>query len=270
MRMHGDIFKDTRNGGYAMDAPGAGQDQKNIWKVIKVVPENHDTNSLYLEGPDHGFAGRKAGQYASIRIMRPDGWSEPHPFTISGAPEDPFVRLTIKKEGKFTSAIPDLKPGAPVKCMGPLGAFCKDIDAKPSIVMIAGGVGITPFLSVLRHFRNIKAGNRVMLFWSNKTMEDVFSADEISEMTGQLNLTIVHCLSREDDVQRHARQEFPGVIFEKGRLSQDILRKHGVTGGAAVYLCGPPPMMESALNDMQGIGVSPDSVEREKFSWDKK
>jgi NAD(P)H-flavin reductase len=252
-----------------MSTSGAGQDQKNIWKVIKVVPENHDTNSLYLEGSDHGFDLRKAGQYASIRIMRPDGWSEPHPFTISGAPEDPFVRLTIKKEGRFTSAIPDLKPGAPVKCMGPLGAFCKDIDAKPFIVMIAGGVGITPFLSVLRHFSNIKAGNRVTLIWVNKTMEDVFSTDEISEMTRALNFTVVHCLSREEDVRRHARQEYPGVIYEKGRLSEDILRRYGVSGGASVYLCGPPPMMDSALNDLQKVGVDPSTVDREKFSWDK-
>jgi ferredoxin-NADP reductase len=250
-----------------MAAPEAGQDQKNIFKVVKVVPESHDTNSLYLEGPEGGFTGRKAGQYVSIRIMRPDGWSEPHPFTISGAPEDALLRLTIKKEGKFTSAIPELSPGAAVKCMGPLGVFCKDIDAKPLIVMIAGGVGITPFLSVLRHFRNIKAGNEVTLFWANKTIEDVFCTDEIKQMTQDLNLTVVHCLSRDDDVQRHVQQPYPRVIYEQGRLSEDILKRQRINKSAAFYLCGPPPMMESALKDLQKLGVEPDAVEREKFSW---
>jgi predicted ferric reductase len=250
-----------------MDTPIAGREQKNIWKVVKVVPENHDSNSLYLEGADEGFFLRKAGQYASLRIMRPDGWSEPHPFTISGAPEDAVLRFTIKKEGKFTSAIGDLEPGAPVKCMGPLGVFCKDIDAKPSIVMIAGGVGITPFLSVLRHFRNIKTPNKVTLFWGNKTIEDLFSTEEIKQMSRELNLKVVHCLSRDDDVNRYVEKQYANVFYETGRLNEDILKRHDVVRDAAFYLCGPPPMMESALNDLQKIGVAPDSVEREKFSW---
>jgi predicted ferric reductase len=104
-------------GGEIMATTGTGMDQKNIFRVVKVVPEDHDTYSLFLEGSDEGFAHRKAGQYASIRLMRAEGWSEPHPFTISGAPEDSLLRLTIKKEGRFTSSIPDLKPGDPVKCM---------------------------------------------------------------------------------------------------------------------------------------------------------
>lgn len=250
-----------------MDTPGTGQDQKNIWKVMKVVPENYNTNSLYLEGSDAGFAARKAGQYASIRIMRPDGWSEPHPFTISGAPEDPFLRMTIKKEGSFTSAIPSLEPGSPVKCMGPLGAFCKDVDSRPSLVMIAGGVGITPFMSVLRHFRNTRARNSMLLFWANKTIDDVFCSDEMMQMTQELDLTLIHCLSRDDDVTRYARQSYPKVVYESGRLSVDVLKRHGVVSQAAFYLCGPPPMMESALVELQKVGVSPDAVEREKFSW---
>ncbi|HYA14476.1 MAG TPA: hypothetical protein VEF33_09080, partial [Syntrophales bacterium] len=151
-----------------MNEKSIDQDQRNIWKVVEVVPENHDINSLCLEGTDEKFNRRKAGQFASLMIMRPEGWSEPHSFSISSAPEDSILRLTIKKVGKLTSAIPDLKPGDPVKCLGPLGIFCKDVDIKPVIVMLAGGVGVAPFLSVLRHLRNIKASNKAILFWVNK------------------------------------------------------------------------------------------------------
>ena len=250
-----------------MPEKSTGQDQTNIWTVVKVVPENQDIHSLYLEGSDEKFKGRKAGQFVSIRILRPDGWSEPHPFTISGAPEDPILRLTIKKEGVFTSAIPDLKPGGPVKCMGPLGVFCKDIDLKPVIVLMAGGVGITPFLSVLRHFRNIKASNKVTLFWVNKAIADVFSSDEIAEMIRDLNLTVVHCLSREDDPQLYFQQQHPLVHYEKGRLNGDILKSHGVAKDAAFYLCGPPPMMEATVKELGSLNVEPSAVEQEKFIW---
>jgi len=250
-----------------MNTNNADQLKRNIWNVVKVVPENLDTYSLYLEGSDEKFARRKAGQFASLSIRGPDGWSDPHPFSIAGAPEDPILCLTIKKAGKFTSAIPDLKPGTPVKCMGPIGLFCKDIDRKPVIVMMAGGVGATPFLSVLRHFRNIRAGNKVTLFWVNKTMEEVFSLDGINSMTRNLTLTVVHCLTREDDLQRYFRQEYPGVFYEKGRLSGDILKRYGATKDASFYLCGPPPMMESALTEVGSLNVDQSAIEKENFTW---
>jgi NAD(P)H-flavin reductase len=238
-------------------------------RVIKVVPENRDINSLFLEVSDEKFNHRKAGQFASLMIMSADGWSEPHSFSISGAPEESNIRLTIKNVGKFTSAINDLKPETAVRCKGPFGAFCKDIDTKPSIVLLAGGVGIAPFLSVLRHFRNIKAGNKVVLFWVNKSIEDIFSLDETAAMTHELSLRVVYCLSRDDDVQRHFRSNNPEVFYEKGRLSGDILVKYGITKNAAFYLCGPLSMMESVIMELGKLDVGRSLVQQERFTWDK-
>jgi NAD(P)H-flavin reductase len=242
-------------------------DQKHIWKIMKVVPENQDTYSLYLQGSDEKIAQRRAGQFVSLSISMNSGWSDPHPFSIANAPEDPVLCLTIKKAGQFTSAIPDMKPGTELRCMGPLGAFCKDINAKPVIVMLAGGVGVTPFLSVLRHFRNIKARNVVTLFWVNRTMEDVFATDEIQSMTRDLNLRVVYCLSRADDVEGYYRQEYPGVFYEKGRLSGDILKRNGAAKDSSFYLCGPPPMMESALAEAGTLQVDQGAIEKETFAW---
>ncbi|HUH64929.1 MAG TPA: hypothetical protein VLZ07_00720 [Syntrophales bacterium] len=242
-------------------------DQKHIWKVLKIIPENQDTYSLYLEGKDEKMAKRKAGQFVSLSIMMESGWSDPHPFSIANAPEDPFLRLTIKKTGQFTSAIPGSKPGTQVRCMGPIGLFCKDIDAKPLVVMMAGGVGITPFLSVLRHFKNIKAKNTATLFWVNKTMEDAFATDEIRAMTKDLALNVVYCLSRIDDVKGYYRQEYQRVFYEKGRLSGDVLKKYGANKEASFYLCGPPPMMESALAEAGTLHVDQGAVEKETFAW---
>jgi len=250
-----------------MTAENQETSEKNIWKVAKVVNENQVTNSLYLEGYDEKFANRKAGQFASIRIRKPDGWSQPHPFTISNAPEDPLLRFTIKKAGEFTSAIPDLKPGEPILCMGPLGVFCKDIDAKPLIVMIAGGVGITPFLSVLLHFSNIGASNRVKLFWANRGISDILFADQMKALTQKIDLGVIHCLSREDHAERFNQPQYPDVRYEKGYLSEGVMRNHGVSDKAAFYLCGPPPMMETSLKELNSLGIDPKVVEQEKFSW---
>ena len=252
-----------------MASANTASEEKNIWKVVRVAGENSDVNSLFLEGKDEKFTARKAGQFVSIRVPAAEGWSEPHPFTISAAPEDNLLRLTIKKEGVFTSAIPSLTPGTPVKVMGPLGVFCQGIDDRPEIVMLAGGVGITPFLSVLRHFRTCGAKNLVILFWSNKTLADVFCREEIAAMTGELPLNVVHCLSREDDVQSYFDARIPGVKYEKGRLNAEIMKKHGVKENAAYYVCGPPPMMDTALKELESLGVDPAQVEQERFVWKK-
>ena len=253
-----------------MTTENIGQNQVDIGTVVNVVRETPGIYTVYLKNDAAKFAGRKAGQFMSIGMMGPSGWSRTHPFTISCAPEESLLSLTIKKEGEFTSAIPDLRPGTILKCMGPFGVFCKNIDEKPSIVMMAGGVGITPFLSVLRHFRTTGAGNKVILFWVNKTMEDVFRIEELNEMTRNLNLTVVHCLSREDDAGRYFQPDYAHVRYEKGRLSGEILKTHGAAGGAAFYLCGPSPMMESALKELGVLQVDPAAVEQERFAWGKK
>ncbi len=239
------------------------------WKVVQAVSENQDTTSLILANGDAAkFAGRKPGQFTTIRVMNEDGtWSEPHPFTISCAPEDPNLRVTIKQSGTFTSKIPEIKPGTQIQCAGPFGAFCRDIDSQEDIVMIAGGVGITPFLSVLRHFRNIKATNTVTLIWCNKTHEDAFCCQELAETAAEINLTIIHVLSREPDVS--ALPQAPHVSYASGRFTREIIEQHHISPAASFYLCGPPAMQDTVLAELKSCGIDPGRVEKEKFSFNK-
>jgi len=239
-----------------------------LWKVRNVERESYAINSLYLDGGDESvFNSRHAGQYVMIRLPRNGDWSEPHAFTISCAPEDSVIRLTIKEVDDFTGSIPRIASGSDVKLAGPYGKFCRGIDDKKQILMIAGGVGITPFLSVLRHFTNIKADNRVTLFWVNKTMQDSFANDELRQMTRVLNLNIVHLLSREEDVEKYMDSAFSSVRSESSRLSVEILTEYSDPKSAACYLCGPPPMQESTLDNLEKLGVDRGFVEVEKFSF---
>ena len=250
-----------------MGNTGIHEDSVKIWKVLKTEAENHDTTSLYLEGDDERLKKRRAGQWASIRVLREDEWSEPHPFTISCAPEDEILRFTIKKAGVFTSSIPELQPGTPVRVEGPFGVFCRDIEKRQEIAMIAGGVGITPFLSVLRWLRNIRAKNRMALFWTNKTIEDVFTTDELKDMTRELNLKIVHTISREKEVEKYFQAKYPHVLYVPGYVTREVLQKHLDFLSTSFYVCGPPRMQESTLGALEACGVDPKSVERENFSY---
>jgi len=79
--------------------------------------------------------------------------------------------------------------------------------------MIAGGVGIIPFLSVLRWFRNIRPKNKVTLFWANKSIEDIFAVSELKEMTRDLSLAIIYAISREKDAEKYFQAEYPGIQY---------------------------------------------------------
>lgn len=240
-------------------------------KIVKIVRENQDITSLYIEGFDESFKKRRAGNFLTLKIQKGDGWSEAHPFTISCAPEDPQLRVTIKKLGPFTQKVHSLEPGAPVTVAGPYGLFCKDIDANENIVMIAGGVGITPFLSVLRHFRSIKASNSVLLIWSNKGLEDAFALDELQAMTKDLHLKVVHNLSRETegaDMAKYSDAAFPNVVYESGRCTRGLMKKYvDFSAKPAIYLCGPPPMQDFVIGELESLGVDPKSVKKESFTW---
>jgi len=240
-------------------------------KVVKVAQENHDTTSIYFTGPDiERFKKREAGQFAAIRVLKDGKWTEPHPFTLSNAPEADTLQMTIKKSGAFTSTIPEIEPGTPVECAGPFGQFCHGIEANKEIVMIAGGVGITPFLSVLRHFNDTGADNSIVLFWANKTFADAFAAAELEEYTRKMRLHVVHVLSRVEPADQKPAPEFtdprPGrVSHEYSRISQALLQRHLVTTAAAFYLCGPPPMQQTVLDELAKCGVPPESVRKEAF-----
>lgn len=243
---------------------------KDKARVVKKVQENRDITSLFIEGYGESFRKRRAGQFLTLKIMQDGQWSKPHPFTISCALEDPLLRVTIKKIGVFTSLIPELKEGDPVIVSGPYGAFCSHIDEHGEIVMIAGGVGITPFLSVLRHFRNIRARSRVVLLWSNRLLDDAFALEELGALSREIPLTVVHNLSREApgaDLSRYARQDLPAVFYEPGRCSRDLMKKYLPSENPAVFLCGPPAMQDYILGELDALDMDSGSVEKESFTW---
>ena len=140
--------------------------------------------------------------------------------------------------------------------------------------MIAGGVGITPFLSVLRHFREQEADNEITLFWANKTPADAFAAQELEDLTQSLKLHVVHVFSRVEPADQQPapspQDSRPGRIsHEYGRLNQTILLRHISSMSASFYLCGPPPMQQAVLDELSQCGVAPERVDKEAFVFKK-
>ncbi|MEJ5365912.1 MAG: ferredoxin reductase family protein [Desulfosoma sp.] len=239
-----------------------------VCRVERILPETHDTVSVFLRplrGPGR-LAERRPGQFALLRLPAGRGFGEPHPFTLSCSPRDELLRFTIKRIGAFTSKIHGLSPGDRVLCEGPYGVFCTDADNRSSLALIAGGVGITPFLSLLRHFRDTGRAVPAVLLYANKTFGDIIGREELAAMTRTMPLRVVHILSREGFADDHPG-DGPGVSFERGHITAETLRRH-LRSDHAFYLCGPPAMQAAVLKEVRAVfGLKAARVSRERFFW---
>lgn len=215
------------------------------------------------------LAARWPGQFAVLRVPDLAGMNEPHPFTLSGAAVAGTmpVQCTIKEAGDFTRAFLQLAPGTQVLVEGPYGKFLHDVWQHKKLALLAGGVGVTPFMSLLRSMDAAGEHLPTVLLWSNRTRADVFAVGELVELCRRLPLTVVHCLSRETQefVARSPAQQ--GTHWQAGRLDTATMARW-LSGDEGCYACGPEPWLAGALRSLQHAhGIHPRHVRREHFFW---
>jgi len=186
--------------------------------------------------------------------------SEEHPFTISSSPsEKSHLASTIKASGDFTSQIHELEEGDKVKIIGPFGkmSFMEKSHSGP-IVFIAGGIGITPFASMLQYMADINHEREVTLFYFNATEADVAFREELDKISENtfLNLKVVHILSKQDNWEG-----------EKGRFNAKLLKKYcpGSISTNDYYVCGPPLMSQSVIGSLKELQVPLNKIHSEMF-----
>jgi len=235
------------------------------YEITDLRQETHDTWTVQMRPKDERqIPSHRAGQFHFLTIHGEKVPIEEHPFTISSAPSEKGVLAsTIKQSGDFTHRIGGARIGDAVSVQGPFGRFCYDLHPPGSdLVFVAGGVGITPFISMLREMRHTNDSREVLLIYSNRSESDIIFREELAELARSpgLNLKIVHVLSR----ARRAADEWPG---ERGRIGKDLLGKYvGPEPRARMYfICGPVGMMETAMDALQQFGVPDGQIVIERF-----
>jgi predicted ferric reductase len=238
--------------------------RRHAYRVIEALNETPDVWTIKCAPPE----GKKRydyfpGQFHFIKLYRESGLPiEEHPFTISSSPtEEGFVISTIKESGDFTATIGQTKPGDAVSVQGPYGRFSYVFyPDERELVFIAGGVGITPLMSMLRHIRDTQADKDILLLYGSKTENDIIFRDELAEIeTGEHpHLKVVHILSR------------PGNDWsgETGYVDQGKIERfcNGNLGDKAFYICGPPIMLDNVLQALSALGVADNRVHYERFA----
>ncbi len=224
-------------------------------KVTEVAQIGHDTWTVRCEKNSLSFL---PGQFVYLRTRMNGRVSEEHPFTISSEPTADYLEFTIKWVGDFTSAVHHLRKGDELLIDGPYGIFSFLRSPPGDIVFISGGIGITPFVSMLRYAYKVKSRHKFILLWGNKRKEDILFRNEIKELTlGLEKMKVVHVLSRD-----------PGRRSEHGHIDEEIIKKYMEDSDSSVFfICGPKNMMRDVRKILRGMGVQRKRILYEKFGF---
>ena len=222
--------------------------KKTLSIITDIVKETSDVHTIYIKKSENFKF--KAGQFCFISFPI-KGMIKPHPFTISSSPNDNYLSFTIKSQGKFTAKISSLTKGDKIKIDGPYGIFTYKNQKS---VFIAGGVGITPFKSILSNMDKIESKNNLLLY-ANRKKKDIIFYNYFEKLKNSLPLKIIHILSQES---------IDG--FEHGFVSFDLLNKH-VMFDENFYLCGPPPMRKALIRILKKNKVPNKNIYFEKFFY---
>ncbi|MCU0494855.1 MAG: ferric reductase-like transmembrane domain-containing protein [Chloroflexaceae bacterium] len=181
---------------------------------------------------------------------------EAHPFSISGQPALNTLRVSAKILGDYTASLPNLVPGDEIKVYGPYGTFGERfLHGKGQAVWIAGGIGVTPFLSLLEHAAAAPAAHQrpIHFIWTVKTAEEAVYREEIEQLAQQLP----HCTF------------YLHVSATEGRLTGAGLARllgNETFSVATFFLCGPTPMTTTLKAALRQRGVPRAQIVSEEFA----
>lgn len=227
--------------------------------ITDVRQESHDTYTLTFEPHDDRPTPRNPGQFMFVRFIRPGRPSELHPFTISASPlKTKILQATIKQSGNFTDTIDQTKPGDHAHIEAAYGRFSLvHVDAS-QFVFIAGGVGITPIISMLRYLKETDDRRPALLLYGNRAERDILFREELAALPEHIET--VHVLSKPDDTWKGPR----------GYITQEILQEHAGSRLADpqthIFLCGPPPMMPKVIDSLHHLRVTDARIHYERFT----
>ncbi|MFE4533683.1 ferric reductase-like transmembrane domain-containing protein [Streptomyces scopuliridis] len=205
--------------------------------------------SVHLTGEHLDELGARPGQFFRWRFLAPGLWWTANPYSLSAPPLARRLRITVKEAGGHSAALARLRPGTRVWAEGPYGSFTADRSASRKVLLLAGGVGITPLRAL---FETLPG--EVTLIYRARRPEDLALRAELDAIAAARG-AVVHYV-----VDEPAAYSSPLTARALSQL---------VPGLAAheVYLCGPPGMTEAATRALRGAGVPRRHIHHESFEF---
>ncbi|WP_236794283.1 ferric reductase-like transmembrane domain-containing protein [Amycolatopsis sp. GM8] len=225
-------------------------------RVESVVAESPDVVSVVITGRALGMLPARAGQFFLWRFLTRGHWWEAHPYSLSAMPDGRRLRITVKALGDGSAWLRHVRPGTRVLAEGPYGAFTARRRTRRKVLLIAGGVGVTPVRALLEEF---VAGRRddIALIYRASTSRDAVLADELRWLAAQCGARIFVVLGPSTAIGRFGPMMGPQHL---AAMVPDIRHRD-------VYLCGPPGMADAVRSTLAELGVPDRQCHTERFAF---
>jgi ferredoxin-NADP reductase/predicted pyridoxine 5'-phosphate oxidase superfamily flavin-nucleotide-binding protein len=253
----------------------ARKDEWLLYEISEVVEESNVIKSFYLKAKDHQALKFLPGQFLSIKADI-NGKELIRNYSLSSAPGDSLYRISVKREQSNDPKLPNgvfsnymhqqFKVGDTLYAKAPRGGFTFDKKSPRSAVLLAGGVGITPMISMARHALNelvrTRSGETLTFIGAAKNYHQRAFFDEFNDIE-QASSGHIRAFWSLSDVDQSLK---PGKDFHhKGRISAELLQAILPIDDYDFYLCGPSGFMQSTYDLLRKLGVSDARIQAEEF-----
>jgi glycine betaine catabolism B len=211
----------------------------------------------------------KAEQYAYFDIggVHNDPKDPIRHFTIASSPTEDFILISTRiRSSPYKKRLSLLESGVKIKARGPEGKFVLHEDYSKSAIFLSGGIGVTPFRSMIKYATDKQLPLRIIMFDSNRNQENILFKKEFDECSNiNKNLKIIYTIT--DEAQNQSgTNNWQG---EKGRIDKAMLARYfgdSEQNSAVFYICGPPAMIKAMQELLQDLEISSDQIMVEEFT----
>ncbi len=236
---------------YRVVAPVRGAFRHKL-RVRSITVEAPGVTSIEVAGRDLHALRVRAGQFMLWRFLTKGRWWQSHPFSLSALPTGDSLRLTVKAVGDFSGAIGKLEPGTRVFVEGPFGVFTSAVRRRPEVVLIAGGIGITPLRTL---FEELSESGVVTLVYRVISASDLVFIEELRDVERRTGATL-HVLIGDHSTRKGAALLGPHNLAKLAPRIAD----------SDVYICGPPAMIDATRQALDQLGVPEEQIHHERFA----
>ena len=224
--------------------------------MVELLDETPRVRSIVLDPPE--WPGHRAGQHVDVRLTAEDGYQAQRSYSIASAPEDEHLVLTVERldDGEVSPYLVDeLRPGDELELRGPIGGyFVWEASTGGPLLLVAGGSGVVPFRSMLRHRAAAGSDVPARLLYSSRSLDEVIYRGELDGLGADVRLTLT-------------RERPEGWTGYARRIDAELLAEVAwpPVERPLVYVCGPTAFVEVAAEALVALGHDPGRIKTERF-----
>ncbi len=233
------------------------------WQLARVVAKYVETpRVMTVRLESDAWPGHLPGQHVDVRLTAEDGYQAQRSYSIASAPAAGRLDLTVEEiaDGEVSPYLSEeLRPGDRLELRGPIGGYFTwtEADGGP-LLLVAGGSGVAPLMSMLRYREAIVSAIPATLLYSSRSSDEIIYREELDRLSADPALRVIHTLTRSHP---------DGWVGYTRRIDAAMLEDaSGVpNAGRLAYFCGPTQLVENVANELVALGYPTDRVKTERF-----